>query len=67
MPILLIILLTLAAILLLYALYIAWHIKKHGEQYPNQPSITYTSMQTYNSPVFPDNGFPPCNNDHDCP
>ena len=66
MPTLLIILLTLSAALLLYAVYIALHIKKHGERYPNRPSLTYTSTHSYTSPILPDSSTAPCNSHHDC-
>lgn len=66
MPTLLIILLTLSAALLLYAVYIALHIKKHGERYPNRPSFLYISTHSYTSPILPDSSTAPCNSHHDC-
>lgn len=67
MPTLLIILLALSAALLLYAVYIAWHIKKHGERYPNRPSVFHASTHRYTRPMLPDSSTAPCNPSPSCP
>lgn len=67
MPTLLIILLALSAALLLYAVYIAWHIKKHGELYPNRPSVFHASTHRYTRPMLPDSSTAPCNPSPSCP